>query len=209
MHKHLKSIVSNTVAQLLAKFVGAGTTLLVTILIIRLSGPALFGDLTKSLVLIAVGITAIDFGLNAVVVRNLGKAKRGEALMSDVIGARFILSLIAILAVNLLVVALPGGYTPAIKSIFWIGSLAIIFQGFATSMNAWFQYQEDYWSAAWGTIIGAIVSAGLTYYYVYVSPTLANFLLANTVGYLITALTAFYLGRNVVSLHFRPAAMGQ
>lgn len=202
-HWDLK-IVSNTVAQLTAKFVGAGLTLVTTTLIIRLVGPALFGDLTKSLVMIAIGYTAIDFGLNAHAIRLLNQAKNPRLVMSEIVGARLLLSLVAVLAINLLVFALPGGYTPALKSVFWLGSLAIIFQGLFTSMNAWFQYQENYWASAWATIIGSLVGTALTLYYVWTYPTLTNFLLANTLGYIATAIPAIIFGREVFGLTLNP-----
>lgn len=199
-----KKIASNTLAQLVAKFIGAGTTLLVTVLIIRLAGPSLFGDLTKSLSLIAIGCAGIDFGLNAVVVRSLGRAKNQPHLISDLIGARLVLSFFAIAILNLVVSILPGGYNDVIKSVFWVGSLAILFQGFITSMNSWFQYQENYWSSAASAIVGSLVSAGLTYYYVYHSPTLVHFLFSNTLGYLTTAITAYLLGRQIITPTFNP-----
>ncbi len=202
-----KTIFSNTLAQLVAKFVGAGLTLITTILIIRLAGPTLFGDLTKALVLIAVAFTAIDFGLNAVVVRSLGGAARPQSLMADLLGLRLTLSLIALALINLLVVILPGGYTPAIKSVFWLGSLAIVFQGIFTSINAWFQYQENYWSSAWATMMGALVGTALTLYAIFTAPTLTAFLLANTLGYLTMAVVSLYLGRAVLQWRFQPAHM--
>lgn len=205
-HWDLK-IISNTVAQLTAKFVGAGLTLVTTTLIIRLVGPALFGDLTKSLVMIAIGYTAIDFGLNAHAIRLLSQAKNPRLVMSEIIGARLLLSLLAVLAINLLVYALPGGYTPALKAVFWLGSLAIIFQGLFTSMNAWFQYQENYWASAWATIIGSLVGTGLTLYYVWASPTLLNFLVANTLGYIATAAPAILFGREVFGLTLSPSRL--
>ena len=67
-----KSVASNTVAQLVAKFFGAGLTLITTTLIIRISSTSVYGELTKLLVLIAIGFTIIDFGMNAVVVRRFG-----------------------------------------------------------------------------------------------------------------------------------------
>ena len=64
-----KNIASNTLAQLTAKFFGAGLTLLTTFFTIRIAGLDLYGDLSKILVLVALGFTAIDFGLNADAVR--------------------------------------------------------------------------------------------------------------------------------------------
>ncbi len=201
----LKKVASNTIAQLLAKFVGAGLTFLTTAIIIRLSGPAIFGDLTKSLVLIAVAFSAIDFGLNAAVVRDLAGSRNQARHMGDLISTRFLLSLLAVVLTNALVFALPGGYTPTLKSVFWLGSLAIIFQGIYTSVNAWFQYQENYWRSAASSIGGTLLGASLTAYYAFYDPTLANFLLATTLGYALMATLSLVLARGsftiTISLH--------
>lgn len=189
----LKIIASNTLAQLVAKFIGAGLTFLTTLIIIRLSGTIVFGDLTKALVLIAIGFTVIDFGLNALVVRQLGEADNLQGGFIDLLLTRLALSAVVVVALNLLVQVLPGGYTSEIKSVFWLGSLAIVFQGIFTSCNAVFQSQENYWRPTLSIILGAVLGATLTYYYVLSSPTLAHFLLANTLGYLLMALCSLLL----------------
>ena len=189
----LKTIFSNTLAQLVAKFISAGLTFLTTALIIRLSGTSIFGDLTKSLVLIAIGFTVIDFGLNAITVRSLGRGHNQARSFTELLFARLVLSVLVVLVLNLLVQLLPGGYTAEIKSVFWLGSLAILFQGIYTSCNAIFQFQENYWRSALATISGTLVGTGLTYYFILTSPTLANFLLAQTVGYLLMAALSLYL----------------
>lgn len=188
-----KKIASNTAAQLVAKFVGAGLTFLTTALIIRLSGTTIFGDLTKSLALIAIGFTVIDFGLNAVVVRNFGKGSDLDDNFRELLITRLLLSLIVVFAFNFLIQLLSGGYTPEIKTVFWLGSLAIIFQGIFTSCNAVFQSRENYWKSTISIILGTVLGAGLTYYYALYSPTLAHFLLANTLGYLVMAISSIVL----------------
>ncbi len=189
----LTKIFSNTLAQLLAKFVGAGLTFVTTALIIRLSGTEIFGDLTKSLVLVAIGFTMIDFGLNAVTVRSLGHGRDLTTGFLELLLTRLLLSVFVVLALNLLVYYLPGGYTGSVKAVFWLGSLAIIFQGVYASCNAIFQFQENYWRSAASTIFGTLMGTGLTYYYIITTPTLANFLLATSVGYLLMAAVSLYL----------------
>lgn len=189
----LKIIASNTLAQLVAKFVGAGLTFLTTLIIIRLSGTIVFGDLTKALVLIAIGFAVIDFGLNALVVRQFGEEDNLRGGFLDLLLTRLALSVVVVVALNLLVQVLPGGYTSEIKSVFWLGSLAIVFQGIFTSCNAVFQSQENYWRPTLSTILGATLGASLTYYYVLSFPTLAHFLLANTLGYLLMAICSLLL----------------
>jgi O-antigen/teichoic acid export membrane protein len=96
MSAHAKSVINNTLAQLFAKFIGAGLTFLTTAIIIRLSGADLFGDLTKSLALIAIGFTAIDFGLNATTVRLLSETKNKREVMGELISTRLLLSLVMV-----------------------------------------------------------------------------------------------------------------
>lgn len=187
-----KTIASNTAAQLVAKFVGAGLTFITTALIIRLSGPSVFGDLTKSLVLIAIGFTVIDFGLNAVVVRQIGRGSDVGRGFADLLFTRLLLSALLVIALNILVYQMPSSYSDQIKSVFWVGSLAIIFQGIYTSCNAIFQSQENYWRSTTSTIFGTVIGAGLTYYFILTSPTLFHFLLAGTIGYLAMALCSLY-----------------
>lgn len=191
----LKKIASNTFAQLVAKFVGAGLTFLTTAVIIRLSGTTIFGDLTKSLALIAIGFTVIDFGLNAVAVRKFGKSKDVSQDFSELLLTRLLLSIIVVVGINIVINLLSGGYTQDVKSVFWIGSMAIIFQGIFTSCNAVFQSRENYWYSTLSIVLGASLSAGLTYFYTLTSPTLSHFLLANTLGYFAMALTSLTLVR--------------
>ncbi len=189
----LKKIFSNTLAQLVAKFFGAGLTLLTTYFIIRLAGLDLYGDLTKILVIVAVGFTAIDFGLNAEGLRSSPNDLSMRQSLVQILLARLLLSLVVVAVLNLIVGVLPGGYSRAVKSVFWLGSLAIIFQGIYTSGNAWFQYKLSYWRSTISVVVGSLVGTLLTFYYLKYSPTLFNFVLATTLGYLSMALTTLLL----------------
>lgn len=188
-----KKIASNTIAQLVAKFFGAGLTLLTTFFTIRLAGLDLYGDLTKILVLVAIGFTTIDFGLNAEGIRSATKKNSMEGVLKHIIYTRLLISLVVAFVLNLIIYALPGGYSPEVKSIFWLGSLAIIFQGIYSSSNAWFQYNLSYWRSTISVGVGSLMGTILTLYFLYSSPTLSNLVLANTFGYLIIALTSWVL----------------
>ncbi len=189
----LKKIFSNTLAQLVAKFFGAGLTLLTTYFTIRLAGLDLYGDLTKILIIVAVGFTAIDFGLNAEGLRSSPNDLSMRQSLVQILLARFLLSLVVVVTLNLIVGVLPGGYSRAVKSVFWLGSLAIIFQGIYTSGNSWFQYKLSYWRSTISVVVGSLVGTLLTFYYLKYSPTLFNFVLATTLGYLSMALTTLLL----------------
>ena len=188
-----KTIATNTLAQLVAKFFGAGLTLVTTYYIIRLAGLDLYGNLTKILVLVAVGFTAIDFGLNAEAVRSGTNKKRMHQILGEVLFARLFLSVLAVLTLNLLIFFLPGGYSTSVKSIFWLGSLAIIFQGIYTSGNAWFQSNLSYWRPTISVVVGSLFGTLLTLYFLVHQPTLFDLILANTLGYLVMALCTLFL----------------
>lgn len=188
-----KKIASNTFAQLVAKFFGAGLTLITTFYTIRLAGLDLYGDLTKILVLVAVGFTSIDFGLNAEGIRSSRSEKEMQEQVHKIILARLLLSVLTVLGLNILISLLPGGYSNEVKSIFWLGSLAIIFQGIYTSGNSWFQYKLSYWKSTISVVVGSLLGAGLTLYYLRYSPTLPHLVLANTLGYLAMAICSMLL----------------
>lgn len=179
-------VASNVLAQLLAKTVAVLLTFLSTFYIIRLGGTELFGNFTKSLALIAIGFIAIDFGLNAEAVRSMrGLFVNQRKILLQTILVRLLLSVFAILVINLVIYLLPGGYTPEIKRVFWVGSLAILFQGLYTSANVWFQRRLSYWKTTISTITGTFVGTLLTYYATTHSPSLFNLLATSSLGYLV------------------------
>ena len=189
----LKKIFSNTLAQLVAKFFGAGLTLLTTYFTIRIAGLPLYGDLTKILVMVAVGFTAIDFGLNAEGIRSSQSSSHMQQSTQNIMLTRLLLSLLVVGVLNLVITLLPGGYSTEVKSIFWLGSLAIIFQGIYASGNAWFQYKLSYWRSTISVVVGSLVGTILTLYFLRYSPTLSNLILANTLGYLAMAICSLLL----------------
>lgn len=189
----LKKIASNTVAQLTAKFFGAGLTLLTTYFTIRLAGLELYGDLTRILVVVAVGFTAIDFGLNAEGIRSSKSVEEMKKATQNILLTRLLLSAIMIFILNLVVIYLPGGYSTEVKTIFWLGSLAIVFQGLYTSSNSWFQYNLSYWKSTISVVVGSLIGTLLTLYYLKYSPTLSHLILANTLGYLSMAISSLLL----------------
>lgn len=193
MNPKFSTIFSNTSAQLVAKFFGAGLTLITTYYTIRLAGLELYGDLTKILVLVAVGFTAIDFGLNAEAIRSASSDSQIKQILTHTIWARLTLSLLAIIGLNLLVFFLPGGYSVTVKSIFWLGSLAIMFQGIYTSCNAYFQYHLSYWRSTLSVVVGSLLGTVLTLYYLKFSPSIFHLVLANTLGYLTMAIASLFL----------------
>jgi O-antigen/teichoic acid export membrane protein len=201
MNRELKSIASNTAAQLVAKFFGASLTLLTTYYTIHLAGLELFGDYTKIVVLVAVGFTMIDFGLNADAIRH---SQRGEAMMTNfrqLLLARLFLSGVVVGVLNIIIHLLPGGYSPAVKSVFWLASVTIVCQGIYTSANAWFQYHLAYWGSTIAVLVGSLVSTLLTLLFLVRGATLFNVILAYTLGGIAMALVALLLLPRVLTIH--------
>lgn len=193
MSHTLKTIANNTVAQLVAKFFGAGLTLLTTYYTIRLAGLELFGDYTKIVVLVAIGFTMIDFGLNADAIRH---SQSDQAMVSNfrrVLLARLFLSSLVFVILNFGIYLLGGGYSSEVKSIFWLASLTIVCQGIYTSANAWFQYHLSYWGSTIAVIVGSLTSTILTLLFLLWGATLFNLIFAYTVGGVVLALTALLL----------------
>lgn len=189
----LKAVASNTLAQLVAKFFGAGLTLLTTYYTVRLAGLDLYGDLTKIIVLVALGFTSIDFGLNADALRRSQNKLELQKRLGSVLITRLFLSFVAAVLLNIVIFTLPGGYSSEVKSIFWLGSLAIFFQGVFTSGNAYFQYNLKYWHSTLSTILGAFTTTTLTLYFLWHSPTLLCLVFAMTAGYFVSAITTLLL----------------
>ena len=193
MSHTLKTIANNTVAQLVAKFFGAGLTLLTTYYTIRLAGLELFGDYTKIVVLVSIGFTMIDFGLNADAIRH---SQSDQAMVSNfrrVLLARLVLSSLVFVILNFGIYLLGGGYSSEVKSIFWLASLTIVCQGIYTSANAWFQYHLSYWGSTIAVIVGSLTSTILTLLFLLRGATLFNLIFAYTVGGVALALTALLL----------------
>ena len=120
----LKKIFSNTVAQLVAKFFGAGLTFLTTLIIIRLWQDSTFTATSpRSLVLVAIGFTAIDFGFNAEGLRSSRDdlSMRQSLAQTSSWPAYFSQSSVVIV-LNLIVEVLPGGYSQRLNQSF--GSVA-------------------------------------------------------------------------------------
>lgn len=204
MSLQLKIIYTNTLAQLTAKVVTALLTLLTTFYFLRLAGPELFGLYSQALALITIGFTTIDFGLNAHAVRQMqGSLTRQRDTLADVILARLLLSLLAVLATNFIVQLLPGGYSGPLRRLFWLGSLALVFQGLFTSVNAWFQRRLTLAKSALITVLGTAFGTALTLYFLFTNPSLGPLLFAFTAGYILMGVLALRLAR-VGSLSLNP-----
>ena len=93
-------IAANTVAQLLGKLIGAGTSFVVAFLLARRLGAEGYGDFTKITTYVAPFFLLADFGLNAIFLQKKDSASQWPQLLGlRVAGASVLVFLaVAILA---------------------------------------------------------------------------------------------------------------
>lgn len=195
-------IINNASIQFIGKVISSGLTFISSFLIIRLIGTALYGDITKITALLAISFTALDFGINAYVVRFISDKDKHEQkqAITNLILLRIVTSLLIIFATNLIVFALPSttgiGYTPQIKQAFILASFSILFHALYTSCNAVFQHELRYDKSVLASSLGTITSFSLTIWFLLHSPTLSRLIGSITAGYFVTGLTSLYLARS-------------
>lgn len=196
-----KKILTNTIAQLLGRGISTSFTFITTYLIIRLGDTTLYGDMTKALAILAICYTALDFGINAHVVRAYStlSQKARHSLFSNLLLLRVLMSVVIILISNLIVNLLPGslsgGYTLEVKQAFRLASFAILFQGVYTSTNSVFQHQLNYSKSVLASSLGAVTLFLASATVLLSGPTLNKLLLANVLGFFVTALVSLFFVR--------------
>lgn len=191
-----KRILKNTVAQLIGKIISSGLTFAITYFIIRTVGANLYGNLTKVTALLAIGYTALDFGINAHVVRLLESKKKPaqSTTISSLIVLRIVLSLLVIAAITFAVSLLPGtassGYTLEVKSAYLLSSATILLYGIHLSTNALFQHQMRYDKVVISASLGAITMFISSAFVLTTNPNLPGLILSILSGYVITAISS-------------------
>lgn len=133
----------NTAAQLIGKVLTTGTTLLVTLLITRQLKEEGYGEFTAITSFVALFYLAVDFGINAIFVRELSeKEEKIPSYFRNLLLLRLVISLMAIFIALALLSFLP--YPSLVKLGIIIGSLTILNQALSVSTNAIFQLKLRY-----------------------------------------------------------------
>lgn len=203
--KNKDLVLSNTAIQLLGRIISSSLTFFATYLIISIAGAPLYGDLSKITALLAIGYTALDFGINAHIIRIFSSNKENiKATFSNLLLLRTLLSLFIILLTSIFIYSLPGGnnhgYTPSIKYAYLIGSITIIFHGVCLTANSYFQYKLAYHKSVISSSIGAIIMFISTIFYLNGSGSLQGLTLAIIFGYFINASLSLYFVRSLITL---------
>lgn len=161
-----KKIAFNTVAQVLGKAATTITTLLVTVIITRRFGPSGYGDFTVVMAYSALFYIVSDFGLNAIVTRDLSADERKTI--------RYFKNLLALRLVMAAVLFLLGvtalhlfPYSRFVKTGIIIGLLTIFTQALYTSGNAIFQIKLRYDLSVVASSLGSLAILLLTIFFVF------------------------------------------
>lgn len=206
--KRITLALKNTLSQTLARLYSSALGFFTAIIVINSLGTSLYGDLSKVTALLAIGYTALDFGLNAHAVRMLSKldSKGKSSLISNLIYFRLILSglisIALILALLVLATKNPAEYSIGIQLSLLIGLISIFSQSLHISTNALFQHQEKYERMTISVIAGATLAFIATIAAINLYPGIIGLTLALTIGYVSTALISLYLAKNYISRNF-------
>ncbi len=196
----------NTIAQIIGKTIGAGITLLISILIARKFGATGYGDFTKIITYVAFFYLIADFGLNAVFLQ-LDHDHTDKNLWHTLIVLRLVLSICLMLVALLILALLPQGttqgYTPLVKLGILLFSPTIFFQAILTSSNAIFQKHLRYDLSTIATISGSLVSLFLIFLVTQSGQSIIGSIGALGAGSMITGIVALFLAIKLQkSLHF-------
>ena len=87
-------VATNTLAQIVGKFITAGVTFITTILIARYYGVSGYGEFTKITAFIALFYLVSDFGFNAIVLRLISEQpKKENYFFQNLLALRIVFSL--------------------------------------------------------------------------------------------------------------------
>lgn len=197
-----RNIVLNTAIQAVGKVATSLLTLGATLLIIRAVGTGVYGDLAKVTVLLAIGYSTLDFGINALVVRELEgkKPQEKKLLLANTLFLRLIMAIGIIALISIVVFLLPlgqtSGYTQEVKTAFFLGAISIILLGIHTSTNALFQHLTRYDKVVIPAISGAAIMLALTYRALQTNASVINLVTPIIAGYATTATVSLFYARS-------------
>lgn len=164
-------IATNTLVQVLGKVVSASITLAVIVLIGRSLGETLYGEFAKVFVLVELFFLAVDFGFNAVVVRQaIRDPKNEKVFFGNLLGLRLLWASFLFVTVSAITLGLPFnaslslGFSPLVKLGIFLASLTLLTQAVLTSANAAFQKKLRYDQSVLAICLGSVVKLGLVFY---------------------------------------------
>lgn len=195
---------ANTAAQIVARSVTTVSTLIVTILVTRNLSQSDWGVFIVITSYVALFYLIVDFGLNGVVVRELGRQKNKlDDYFGNLLTLRIILSTISILAA--LIILSFVSYSNFIKLGIIISLITILTLALFNTGVAVFQSKLRYDQAALADIVGAVITLVLAYLFIVSGLNIIWILIAFIFGGFVRASISIYLSSSYVEnfrLHF-------
>ncbi len=151
-------IAANTVAQVLGKFIGAGTSFIVAFLLARRLGAEGYGDFTKITTYVAPFFLLADFGLNAIFLQKKDSASQWPQLLGLRVAGGSVLIFLAIAVLAFLPHGTNQGYTALVRFGILLFAPAILFQALITTANALFQKHLRYGLATIAIAAGSLAT---------------------------------------------------
>jgi len=198
-------IAANTLVQILGKLVSSGCTFLITVLVARRFGVAGFGEFVKITTYVSLFYLVVDFGLNAIVLKEAASHKpRATSYFTNLLGLRITFALVLIFLALAILVFLPfnpltlRGFTSLSKLGIVILIPTILTQAIFVSCNAVFQKRLRYDLSVLASSIGSLITLALVYFLIKINASL----LLMVGSYLIGGLVMMGLALALVNFQF-------
>jgi O-antigen/teichoic acid export membrane protein len=204
--KTASTLFVNTLAQLFAKLVTTGTTLLVTYLISKNLGTIGLGEFFAATSYVALFYLLADFGINAVFTKKINGVENQELiretqdyqlthLFKNLLSLRLILGiLVMFVAISFLAFL---GYPTTVKVAIIFASVLILNQALFMTANAIFQIKLQYAYSAAAEVFGGLLSLLLVYLFTRTQIGILPIIFAYIIGGLGRALLGLVLARRL------------
>jgi len=197
-----KKIALNTVFQLVGKVVSMGITVLVTIVVARYFGRSSYGEFSLMQNWPALFFIIVDFGFNAVAVKEIGQNwQNAGKYFTTVLWLRITFSLILITLLSLILLFFP--YSSFLKTGIVLSLFLILTQGLYATGNIIFQSKLRYDLSTYAYLAGYAVILLLTFLCVKLNLGVIPVSLSYVVGGFVTFLfMVFFIRKHFPDLVF-------
>ncbi len=145
----------NTVYQLAGKFFSTVITIIVTVIVTRAYGRDAYGQFTLMQSYPALFFIIVDFGLNAIAVKEIAKDEtRTQKVFNSVLVMRLLFSALLVLVLGLILIFFP--YSPQLKFGIILSLFLIITQALYATANIVFQAQLKYNFSTLSYVLGSL-----------------------------------------------------
>lgn len=195
-----KKIAKNTLFQTIAKIFSSGTGFVITILIARYFGVAGYGDFVKITSFVALFYLAVDFGINAIFLREDEKLIH----FKEIFYLRLLIALVVFIVTNLIALILPFnsllgiGFSAPVKLGIFVFSFTLFFQSIIFSTSAVFQKESKYNLFSYSVILGAILNLLLIIFIIYLKGSILEVIVSYLIGSIVTAMLGLILARKKI-----------